>query len=65
MMYYTSTHLPESGGQLLITSLTCNKKATSSSIDIVLLSKLAEHFSLIDLILSIILLLIYKLDTYT
>ena len=34
-MYYTSTHLPESGGQLLITSLTRNKKTTSSSIDIV------------------------------
>ena len=30
-MYYMSTHLPESGGQLLVTSLTHNKKTTSSS----------------------------------
>ena len=64
MMYYKLTHLPESGGQLLITSLTHNKKTTSSSIDILLLSELTEYFSLIDLMLSIILLLIYKLDTY-
>ena len=36
-MYYTSTHLPESGGQLLITSLIHNKKiVASSSTDIVL-----------------------------
>ena len=63
-MYYTSSHLPESGGQLIITSLTHNKKTTSSSIDIVLLSELTDYFSLIDLMLSIIHLLIYKLDTY-
>ena len=39
-MYYTSSHLPESGGQLLITSLTHNKKIPAadsiSTTDIVL-----------------------------
>ena len=36
-MYYTSSHLPESGGQLLITSLIFNKRIlASSSTDIVL-----------------------------
>ena len=36
-MYYTSTHLPESGGQVLIISFTHNKKIVASSgIDIVL-----------------------------
>ena len=47
MMYYTSSHLPESGGQLLITSLTHNKIVASSSTDIVLQCNLTEHFSLI------------------
>ena len=47
MMYYTSSHLPESGGQLLITSLTHNKKiVASSSTDIVLQCNLTEHISL-------------------
>ena len=37
MMYYIPTPLPESGGQLLITSLTHNKKiVASSNTDIVL-----------------------------
>ena len=36
-MYYTSSHLPESGGQLLITSLTHIKKiVANSNTDIVL-----------------------------
>ena len=36
-MYYTSSHLPESGGQLLITSFAHDKKiVVSSSTDIVL-----------------------------
>ena len=35
-MYYTSSHLPESGGQLLITSFTHKKIVASSSTDIVL-----------------------------
>ena len=46
-MYYTSTHLPESGGQLLITSLTHNKKIIAcSSTDIVLLKKQLKVFSM-------------------
>ena len=45
MMYYTSSHLPESGGHLLITSLTHNKKI-ASSIDIVSLANVSELFSL-------------------
>ena len=55
MMYYTSTHLPESGRQLLITSLTHNKKTVpSSSIDIVLQLNLTEHVSLIYLFYTVI-----------
>ena len=46
-MYYTSTHLPESGGQLLITSLTHSKKIIAcSSTDIVLLKKQLKVFSM-------------------
>ena len=36
-MYYTSTHLPDSGGQLLITSLTHNKKIIASSSTVIVL----------------------------
>ena len=39
MMYYTSTHLPDSGGQLLITSLIHNKKIVASSSTDIVLSK--------------------------
>ena len=46
-MYYTSTHLPESGGQLLITSLTHNKKiVASSSTDIVLTKEQLKLYSM-------------------
>ena len=38
-MYYTSSHLPESGGQLLITLLTHNKKIVASSSTDIVLSK--------------------------
>ena len=55
MMYYTSSHLPESGGQLLITSLTHSKKIVpSSSTDIVLQCNLTELFSLIRLLYIVI-----------
>ena len=50
-MYYISSHLSESGGQLLITSLTHNKIIVSSSTVIVLQYNLTEHFSLIKLTL--------------
>ena len=51
MMYYTSSHLPESGGQLVITSLTHNKKIVdSSNTDIVLQCNLTEHVSLVYLV---------------
>ena len=41
MIYYISSHLPESGRQLLINSVTHNKKiVANSSTDIVLLSNL-------------------------
>ena len=54
-MYYTSSRLPESGGHLLITSLTHNKKTVpSSSIDIVLQCNLTEHVSLIYLFYTVI-----------
>ena len=47
MVYYTSTHLPESGGQLLITSLTYNKKiVASSNTDIVLPKEQLKLYSM-------------------
>ena len=46
-MFYTSTHLPESGGQLPITSLTHSKKiVASSSTDIVLLKEQLKLYSM-------------------
>ena len=54
-MYYTSICLPEAGGQLVITSLTHNKKiVANSSTDIVLQCNLTEHFSLIYLVYTLI-----------
>ena len=38
-MHYILSHLPESGGQLLITSLTHNKKIVASSSTDIVLSK--------------------------
>ena len=38
-MHYTSTHLPESVGQLLIISLTHNKKIVASNSRDIVLSK--------------------------
>ena len=44
MMYYTSSHITESGGQLLITLLTRNKNiVASSSTDIVLTKEQLNH----------------------
>ena len=44
-MYYTSTHLPESGGQLLITSHIHNKKiVASTSTDVILQKEQLEFY---------------------